>query len=165
MSNFLVLDIDGTLTDGKIYMGTDGEIMKAFNIKDGYAINDILPGLGITPVIITGRRSAIVERRAAELHITQIYQGVCNKLLKLEEIIASWNTEHNTDFSLQNVAYCGDDCNDLECMMAIKNAGGIVGCPLDAAKEVLDIADYISPHIGGNGAVRDFINYLKGKSI
>ncbi|MCD7817296.1 MAG: 3-deoxy-D-manno-octulosonate 8-phosphate phosphatase [Bacteroides sp.] len=165
MIKFLVLDVDGTLTDGKIYMGANGEVMKGFNIKDGYGINDILPQLGITPVIITGRKSIIVLNRAVELHISQIYQGVSNKLVKLEEVISGWNIEHSTNLTLQNVAYCGDDCNDLECMTAIKNAGGIVGCPSDAVQEVLDIADYISPHIGGSGAVRDFISHIKGKRL
>ena len=74
----LVMDVDGTLTDGKIYIGPQGEVMKAFNVKDGYAIKHILPEMGIIPVIITGRTSAIVEYRAKELGITQ--QGVSRRL-------------------------------------------------------------------------------------
>ena len=83
----LVMDVDGTLTDGKIYMGAEGEMMKAFDVKDGYGIAHILPRLGITPVIITGRRSGIVERRCAELGITELYQGVRDKLEKLRELL------------------------------------------------------------------------------
>ena len=61
----LIIDVDGTLTDGKIYMGKNDEIMKAFDVKDGYGIAHILPKLGIVPVIITGRESEIVANRAA----------------------------------------------------------------------------------------------------
>ena len=63
----LVMDVDGTLTDGRIYIGPQGEVMKAFDVRDGYAIAHILPQLGIVPVIITGRSSSIVEQRAKEL--------------------------------------------------------------------------------------------------
>ena len=80
----LVMDVDGTLTDGHIYMGPDGEVMKAFDVKDGYGIAHILPRYGIIPVIITGRRSQIVERRCAELGITELYQGVGDKLERLK---------------------------------------------------------------------------------
>ena len=66
-----VMDVDGTLTDGRIYIGAEGEVMKAFDVRDGYAIANILPSLDITPVIITGRKSQIVEVRAKELNITE----------------------------------------------------------------------------------------------
>lgn len=83
----LFMDVDGTLTDGKIYMGENGEVMKAFDIKDGYGINEILPKLGIIPVIITGRTSKIVENRAKELHITELYQGKHDKLDTMLEVM------------------------------------------------------------------------------
>ena len=70
----LFMDVDGTLTDGRIYMGAQGEIMKAFDVKDGYAIREILPQYGVVPVIITGRASRMVENRAKELGITETYQ-------------------------------------------------------------------------------------------
>ena len=105
---------------------------------------------GVIPVIITGRQSTIVDRRCKELGIEQVHQGVSNKLEKLLLI--------TTDLS--TVAYIGDDINDLTCMKAIKDAGGIVGCPKDSAKEVLQIADYISTKCGGDGAVREFIEWL-----
>ena len=66
MIKLLVMDVDGTLTDGKIYMGSSGEVMKAFDVKDGYAIAHMLPEMGIIPVIITGRKSVIVENRARD---------------------------------------------------------------------------------------------------
>ena len=124
--------------------------MKAFNIKDGCGIHDILIPAGITPVIITGRTSEIVMNRCKELGITEVYQGVREKFGKLKEI---------TD-DLKAVAYIGDDINDLSCMKPIKDAGGIVGCPADAVNSVQDMADYVAPHNGGDGAVRDFIEWL-----
>lgn len=147
---YLVMDIDGTLSDGKIYMGNNGEIFKAFNIKDGYGIHDILIPANITPVVITGRKSDIVLKRCNELGITKIYQGISNKIEKLLFL---------TD-DLSTVAYIGDDVNDLQCMESVKAAGGIVGCPSDAVKKVIEISDYISVHSGGDGAVRDFIDFL-----
>lgn len=150
MIKYFVMDIDGTLTDGKIYMGTSGELMKAFNIKDGCGIHDILIPAGITPVIITGRSSDVVLNRCKELGITEIYQGVKNKIEKLREVT----------IDLSNVAYIGDDINDLSCMEPIKATGGLVGCPFDAVDKVKKIADYIAPHAGGDGAVRDFIEWI-----
>ena len=81
------MDVDGTLTDGKIYISAEGECMKAFNVKDGYAIHELLKQHGIEPVIITGRKSEIVAQRARELEIRQVYQGVGNKVAKIEELI------------------------------------------------------------------------------
>ena len=150
MFKYLVMDVDGTLTDGKIYMGSKGEMMKAFNIKDGCGIHDILIPAGIIPVIITGRESDIVMNRCKELGITEIYQGIKNKVEVMTTVIEE----------LSSVAYIGDDINDLTCMSKIKEAGGIVGCPADSVESVKEIADYITPHNGGNGAVRDFIEWL-----
>ena len=82
----LVMDVDGTLTDGKIYIGDKGEVMKSFDVKDGYAIAHILPENNIVPVIITGRSSSIVKERAKELKITELYQGVSDKLIQLKII-------------------------------------------------------------------------------
>ena len=147
---YLVMDVDGTLTDGKIYMGNEGEVCKAFHVKDGCGIHDILIPTGIVPVIITGRKSEIVARRCKELGIKRVYQGVSEKVEVLLSI---------TD-NLSVVAYIGDDINDLMCMHAIKQAGGVVGCPKDAVKQVFDIADYVAVHNGGEGAVRDFIDWL-----
>ena len=155
----LFMDVDGTLTDGKIYMGVDGEICKAFNIKDGYGIHNILIPAGILPVIITGRTSKIVENRCAELGITEVHQGVQDKVAELREILKS------KGLKLHNAAYIGDDLNDMQSMQMINEAGGAVGCPLDAAEEVKDISDFIARHNGGNGAVRDFIEWLVSKKV
>ena len=103
----LVMDVDGTLTDGKINMGPNGELFKAFDIKDGYAINEMLPAHGIVPAIITGRISSIVENRARELHIDELYQGKHDKLDTLRELMQKYAC------SRENVAYIGDDILDI----------------------------------------------------
>lgn len=146
----LVMDVDGTLTDGRIYIGAQGEMMKAFDVRDGYAIANILPQQGIIPVIITGRSSAIVEQRAKELKITELYQGVADKLSKLKEVTAKFGA------SADEVAYIGDDLNDLDCIRDC----GLTACPADAITEILDAVDYICKHDGGRGAVREFISYI-----
>ncbi len=163
MIKFFFMDVDGTLTDGKIYMGNDGEIFKAFNIKDGCGIKDILPKLDIIPVIITARNSKIVENRCRDLEITEFYQNVRNKKLKIKEILKNYNEKYNKNYTLKNVAYVGDDLIDLECMMEIKNCGGFIACPQDACKEIKKIADYVSSANGGNGAVREIIESLLEK--
>lgn len=151
---YLVMDVDGTLTDGKIYMGNNGEVMKAFNIKDGCGIHDLLPKVFITPLIITGRKSQIVENRCKEIGIEHFFQGVDNKM----DTLIHFLTERGDNFS--EVAYIGDDLNDLVCMTKVKENGGIIGVPSDACQQVKDLADFISNNKGGEGAVRDFIEYL-----
>ena len=145
----LVMDVDGTLTDGKIYMSANGELMKAFNIKDGYAIAR-LKDYGITPVIITGRSSDIVKQRCSELGILELYQGIENKSYKLREVCNKFQLD------LSQVAYIGDDLNDLSCMKIC----GFSACPSDAMKQVRERANYICEAKGGYGAVREFIDYL-----
>ena len=149
------MDVDGTLTDGKIYMSNQGEFCKAFNVKDGCGIRDILLPKGIAPVIITGRTSQIVENRCKELLIEEVYQGVKNKVEILEKLL------REKGGSYSSVAYIGDDINDLSCMKAIREEGGIVGCPMDAADEVKMLADFVSGKKGGEGAVREFIDWLQ----
>ena len=146
----LVLDVDGTLTDGKIYMGSEGEFIKTFDIKDGLGIHDILPQYGIVPVIITGRTSAIVERRAKEIGIAHIYQGVRNKADILRKI------SQQLKVPMDHIACIGDDIND----MSMLELCGVKGCPADAVKEVKRVADYICRCPGGQGAVREFIEWL-----
>lgn len=150
MIKLLVMDVDGTLTDGRIYIGPEGEIAKAFEVKDGYGIKHILPRAGITPVIITGRRSRIVEQRCSELDITELHQGVGDKLSKLREIA------EKRGLSPVEIAYIGDDENDLACM----EYAGVSACPADAISTVKAAANYVCSACGGRGAVREFIDYL-----
>lgn len=149
----LVMDVDGTLTDGKIYVGSQGEMFKAFDIKDGYGIANILPKLGITPVIITVRQSNILKKRCDELGIKYLFQGEWDKKAKLVRLL--------DEFGIlpEEAAYIGDDVVDLECMKLC----GVKGAPADAVPEVKGICDFVSEKPGGAGAVRDFIEYLKGK--
>ena len=142
----LVMDIDGTLTDGRIYISAQGECMKAFDVKDGYAIIS-LKKHGIIPVIITGRSSLIVEERARELKIDELHQGVVDKLSKLKEVAEKYNA------SADEIAYIGDDLNDLECIKYC----GVTACPNDAVNEVRAAVKYVCKHNGGRGAAREFV--------
>lgn len=146
----LVMDVDGTLTDGKIYIGSNGELMKAFDVKDGYGIAQILPKLNIAPAIITGRESKIVANRAGELGIVNVYQSVSDKICKLKELAA------NMSISAEEIAYIGDDLNDLDCIEYC----GLTACPADAVADVMQKVDYICCTNGGLGAVREFIEYI-----
>ena len=148
--SLLVMDVDGTLTDGGIYIGQSGEVMKRFHVRDGYAIKHLLPQYGIQPAIITGRKSEIVTKRCEELGIALVMQGVDNKLeayKKLKEMAGVLDDE---------VAYIGDDINDVEVMKLVK----YVGCPCDADSRVRTQADYVTNLCGGQGSVREFIEWL-----
>lgn len=160
MIRFLVMDVDGTLTDGKIYMGQQGELFKAFDIKDGYGIRHLLPTKGIIPVVITARESRIVENRCRELDITELHQGCMNKYETLQQILYRYSVLDGCSYSLSDVAYVGDDVLDLQCMNPIKAAGGLVFCPPDAVPEVRAITDFIPSRTAGNGAVREIIDHL-----
>ena len=149
----LVMDVDGTLTDGKIYMGKNGEVMKTFNIKDGYAIANMLPEMGVIPVIITGRESLIVENRARELGITELYQGIGNKLAQLKKVAEKY------EVSPEEIAYIGDDLNDLECIEYC----GFSACPADAAEEVKTKSQYVCKTIAGEGSVREITEIIDRK--
>lgn len=146
----LVMDVDGTLTDGGIYLGNNGEELKRFYVRDGLAIKHILPELGIVPVIITGRSSALVDRRCEELDIKDVVQGCGDKLTELKRVLSG------KGITLDETAYIGDDVNDLECMRAV----GYAGCPADAVDEVKSAAAFVSSHNGGYGAVREFIEHI-----
>lgn len=152
MVKYLIMDVDGTLTDGKIYIGTDGECMKAFSVKDGYVINYILKPQNIIPIVITARTSEIVKRRCDELGIKEVHQGIVNKLEHVKRII--------DENQLGECAYFGDDILDLHCMLPIKKAGGIIGCPADAVREVKAMADYVCVNKAGEGALREFTEWL-----
>lgn len=146
----LVMDVDGTLTDGQIYVAADGEFIKSFDVKDGYAIAHMLPRADIVPVIITGRSSKIVSQRASELGIRELHQGVSDKLEKLTEIANKYSA------SKDEIAYIGDDLNDLPCIKCC----GFSACPADAVPEVKTAVNYVCVHNGGRGAVREFVEHI-----
>lgn len=152
MIKLVLLDVDGTLTDGGIYRGNNGEELKRFNVKDGYAIVNAQK-LGIEFGIITGRKSELVEIRSNELKIKYLYQGISEKTVILEEIM------QKTGLKKEEIAYMGDDLNDI----LIMKQSGLTGAPRDAANEVIQIADFISEKNGGSGAVREFVEYILKK--
>ena len=149
MIKALVLDVDGTLTDGHIYIGNNGEIMKAFWAHDAVGVR-LLVKKGIVPIIVTGRDSNIIRIRAEEMNIQHIYTGVSDKKKVLLGIINQLNLD------VKDVAFMGDDLNDLEAMEMC----GFVACPNNAVREVKDKADFISEFNGGYGAVRELCNYI-----
>lgn len=145
----LAMDIDGTLTDGRIWIGNEGEVAKSFSVRDGFGIT-LLKKVGIHLVIITGRRSAIVEQRAAELGITRVYQGATNKLDTLKAIGAELG------IGLDEMAFMGDDWPDL----AVMQACALPAAPSDAMPEVLAVARWVATARAGEGALREFANFL-----
>ena len=152
MIKLVLLDVDGTLTDGGIYRGNNGEELKRFNVKDGYAIVNAQK-LGIEFGIITGRKSELVEIRSNELKIKYLYQGISEKTVILKEIM------QKTGLKKEEIAYMGDDLNDI----LIMKQSGLTGAPKDAANEVVQIADFVSEKNGGSGAVREFVEYILKK--
>ena len=160
MIRFFVMDVDGTLTDGKIYMGQDGELFKAFDIKDGYGVKCLLPEANIIPIVITARNSRIVENRCREMGVVELYQGTMNKYETLMRVLKKYSELDKTGYTLANAAYVGDDLLDLQCMKPIKEAGGYVACPNDAVEEVKAIANYVASKNAGSGAVREIINKI-----
>ncbi len=146
----LVLDVDGTLTDGSVFIGENGEIGKRFNAKDGLGITAARRA-GLLFAIITGRKSgAILEKRAAELKIEHLFQGVEDKGHVLQELCA------RLSLGLEQVAYVGDDLNDLP-VLAL---AGFAAAPADAVAEVKESVHYVASLPGGKGAVREIIECI-----
>lgn len=144
------MDVDGTMTDGKIYMGNGGELFKAFDIHDGYAVHEMLPARGIRTAIITGRESRIVTNRARELEVNYVLQNIKDKASAITGL------QDRLGIRKEETAYMGDDIIDIPAM----HCCGLNGCPADAAKEVREYCDYVSPMPGGSGAVRDFAEWI-----
>lgn len=145
----LVLDVDGTLTDGGVYLDATGNEIKKFAIKDGAALT-LARTAGIKVMILTGRESEPVRRRAAELHLDYVIQGCANKGVRLRDFMAEQG------LLKEEVAYVGDDWND----MAAMSLCGFVACPLDSSPEVIARADYVCPQKGGHGAVRGAVEHI-----
>jgi len=145
----IVLDVDGTLTDGKITYTQNGDELKSFCVKDGLAIASWIK-LGKEVAIITGRESEIVKRRASELGIKYLYQGVHNKQEVLSNLLSKLN------LTMDSVASVGDDLNDYSMLSASK----IAFVPLNASPFVKEIADVVLSKRGGDEAVREMIEHL-----
>lgn len=152
MIELLVLDVDGTMTDGGVYYDATGNELKKFAIKDGAGIV-AARAAGVRVMICTGRECEAVRRRAADLHIDYVFQNVKDKAAFLREFMA----EHG--LSREQVAYCGDDWNDLPAMALC----GFVACPADATAAVAARADFVGRRKGGEGAVREAIETFLGR--
>ncbi len=149
MTRLIVLDVDGCLTDGRIIYGESGEEVKAFNVKDGLAIKSWM-NLGYECAIITGRRSGIVKRRADELGITHLYQGVRDKGARLRTLCG------DLGISLDETAAIGDDLNDLKML----ELAGRSFAPADGSHFVRSRVGRVLQRRGGEAAVREMIEIL-----
>ncbi|MFW5782712.1 MAG: KdsC family phosphatase [Candidatus Muiribacteriaceae bacterium] len=149
----IFLDIDGTLTDGGIYYTDSGEEIKRFNVQDGLLISKA-NRYGIRFFIITGRKSPVVLRRAAELGITEIYQDIKDKKKRMLDLCTKY------DIRPEETAYIGDDLNDIAPMSLC----GTAMCPDNACEEVKQRCEFVSQRKGGDGAVRDCLEYIFKKN-
>ena len=145
----LIADVDGVMTDGRLYYGDDGEVMKAFDVKDGLGIR-LAQRAGIEIGLITGRRSRIVAERATELDLQEVHQGIHDKGRLLEELL------DRREIDPQHVGFIGDDLID---MPAIRIAG-FSAAPSDAVPEVVAAVDYVTGRSGGRGCLREVIDLL-----
>ena len=151
----LIMDCDGVLTDGKIIYSDKGAETKNFNAKDGLGIK-LLSFTDIKTAIITGRKSELLERRCKDLSIDFLYQKISNKRKKVEILLEKMK------INWENVAFIGDDWNDYP----VIQKAGLTATPADAFREIIEIVDYKTERCGGEGAVREFIDYiLKRKGI
>lgn len=145
----LLMDCDGVLTDGRIWILDEGEDQKAFNTKDGLGM-EVLHRAGIRSGIISGRKSSAVERRARALGVTFIHLGCNDKLKVFEETLST------AGVTSEQVAYIGDDLSDLPVMSRC----GLAIAVADASSETISKAHYVTKAAGGNGAVREVIELI-----
>jgi len=145
----LILDVDGVLTDGSICLGAQGELFKAFNIKDGLGIA-VWHKQGNKTAIITGRQSEMVQRRVEELGITALFQGKSDKRAAYREL------KESLGYADEEIAYIGDDLIDLPVMRQV----GLAAAVGDAVPEVKLLAHYVAAKNGGRGAVREIIEFI-----
>ncbi|WP_368927438.1 3-deoxy-manno-octulosonate-8-phosphatase KdsC [Proteus columbae] len=145
----LICDVDGVMSDGLIYMGNNGEELKAFNVRDGYGIRCLLTS-GIEVAIITGRQSKLLEGRAKSLGITYLYQGQHNKLLAYQQLLDTLNLKP------EQTAYIGDDLIDLPVMEKV----GLSVAVADAHPLLTPHANYVTRIAGGRGAVRELCDLI-----
>ena len=145
----LVLDVDGVLTDGRLYFGAEGEALKVFHVRDGHGLK-LLQASGLPLAVVSGRRAAAVEVRMRELGIATVQQGVADKVAVVTSIAASHG------IPLSAVACITDDTTDLPLMAAV----GLAVAVADAHPEVLAAAHHVTTLPGGQGAVRQLCDAL-----
>jgi len=146
----LLTDSDGVLTDTGVYYGAEGEVMKRFSIRDGMGVERLRKECNIETGIITGEMSPSLAKRAEKLKITELHLGVKDKLPRVLEIIQKKNMK------LEEVAYIGDDVNDLEVLEAV----GLAACPVDAIHLIRHAIHYPCSTSGGHGAFREFAEFI-----
>ncbi len=145
----LILDVDGVLTDGRLYFGNEGESHKAFNSLDGHGLR-LLMDNGINVAIITGRQSNIVKHRMGDLGVTQIYQGYRDKLPAFEQLL------EDTGLQPEQIAYMGDDILDLPVMSRVGLSVSVPNGHVFAREH----SDLVTQASGGRGAVRELCDFL-----
>ena len=145
----IMMDVDGVLTDGRIFYSTDGAEIEAFFVRDGLGLR-AAQRAGLLTAILTGRASGAVARRAKELGISEINLGIANKIETYEMIL------HRHGLTDEAVAYIGDDVNDLPLFAR----AGLAVAPADAADEVKSRVAYVTARGGGRGAVREAVELI-----
>jgi 3-deoxy-D-manno-octulosonate 8-phosphate phosphatase (KDO 8-P phosphatase) len=145
----LILDVDGTMTDGKLYFGPRGEALKVFHVRDGQGIKH-LDAAGITVAVITGRKSKMTEVRCRELGVEHVIQGAQDKVAAFEKLRARLKIE------VSESACVGDDIADVPLMNVVKVAFAVA----DAHRDALRAAHIVTSLPGGAGAVREVCDYL-----
>lgn len=145
----VLTDCDGVLTDSGVYYSDAGEVMKRFSIRDGMGVQR-LRSYGIETGIVTGESSGSVKKRAEKLGIEELHLGAKVKADVLKEIV------QRRGLSLDEIAYIGDDVNDLEVLAM----AGVTACPADAVYEVREQVDYVCQAKGGHGAFREFAEWI-----
>lgn len=145
----VALDVDGVLTDGKLFILPEGQAFRGFNIKDGYAIQ-LAVRMGLEIAIVSGSGDDAVFSRFSKLGVRHIFLGVKDKKSTLNTLLDSIGV------SKSEVLFMGDDLPDLAVIQSV----GLAACPADAATEIKKIAHYVSPLNGGNGCVRDVLEKI-----
>ncbi|MEA5129295.1 MAG: HAD-IIIA family hydrolase [Proteiniphilum sp.] len=149
LPKLVITDIDGVWTDGGMYYTADGDVMKKFSVRDGWGVS-MLRRHGIDTVIMTGENSEVVMQRARKLSIDQCHIGVRDKLGLAKSIC------EERRISLQDVAFIGDDINDLPLLRAV----GLSATPADASDYIQREVDYVTQTRGGQGAFREFVEKI-----
>lgn len=147
--DYLVIDVDGTMTDGGVYYDEHGNEIKKFNTRDAAGFFTAR-WAGIKIMVLTGRQCAATTRRMTEMKVEYLFQEVKDKCSFLQQFMAENGVEK------ESIGYIGDDLNDFPAMQL----AGYVACPADSCPEILEIADYVSTKNGGDGAVRDIIEHF-----
>ncbi|MFH1613142.1 MAG: HAD hydrolase family protein [bacterium] len=145
----LILDVDGVMTSGQLFYGESGEILIAFNILDGLGI-EIAIRQGLNVIILTRRTGQSIIYRSNKLGIKEVYKGIEDKKIILEEI----KNKHN--LSYEEISYMGDDLIDLSCMRKV----GLAVAVNNAVQELKEISHYVTHKKGGEGAVREIIELI-----